>query len=537
MKNILLTLILLFFNLLSFSANKLIDNENIPRISKTIYNGIQSTAPFYTLLGNSSNPGGGMIIADKWILTAGHTAGYSPVYVGANNRNNLPLPLNVKTSITPISFSNTPNPSNDIGLIQLAQPITYSSTVAPIKLASSINFSMWESGQNGYVYGMGFTNSGNLSQVLLSTNVNLLSNTSSTSEKKIYASGPNTNDACNGDSGGPLTNLSSPGNTSTRAIGIVSSNLFGDAQAGCGQGGKYTKISEYLQWIIETIHLNSGIEKICGNTTFTNLAFLPDGVTFNWSASPANLFTTISGSGLSFTTSNNGSNKGWGIVTLNLTLPDGTIFSINSKPIWVGSPENVFLTTDGTFNINYNSTSICKTIGYCMSASTGTGTPTATNFSYSGWPTYGSFLNTNTLNVPNDRICFGTNNTGSYYLTVYAYNGTCSIGKSIIVNVNNCGYRIAANPTQTTLSILLDSPLQTESIPDNIELYDEKNKSRRTLDLKQKKKDILLDPAHAFDLKKIDLDVADLPRGIYYLHMGFGSKKDNQVEKIRILLN
>lgn len=95
-----------------------------------LYNGIQSTAPFYSLLGNSSNPGGGMIIADKWILTAGHTAGYSPVYVGANNRNNLPLPLNVKTSRTPILFSNTPNPSNDIGLIQLAQPITYSSAVA-----------------------------------------------------------------------------------------------------------------------------------------------------------------------------------------------------------------------------------------------------------------------------------------------------------------------------------------------------------------------------------------------------------------------
>jgi hypothetical protein len=172
-----------------------------------------------------------------------------------------------------------------------------------------------------------------------------------------------------------------------------------------------------------------------------------------------------------------------------------------------------------------------------MSASTGTGTPTATHFTYSGWPSYGSFLNTNTLTVPNDRVCFGTNNTGSFYLTIKAFNGTCSTGKSIIVNVNNCGYRIASNPTQATLSILLDAPLQTESIPDNLDLYDEKNKSVKSLDLKQKKKDISIDPAHAFDLKKIDLDVADLPRGVYYLHLGFGSKKDNQVDKIRILLN
>lgn len=54
---------------------------------------------------------------------------------------------------------------------------------------------------------------------------------------------------------------------------------------------------------------------------------------------------------------------------------------------------------------------------------------------------------------------------------------------------------------------------------------------------KQHKKTARKSPAHAFDLKKIDLDVADLPRGVYYLHLGFGSKKDNQVDKIRILLN
>lgn len=512
-------------------------HKKITKATTAIINGAPTTAPFYALLGNSSSPGGGMIIADRWILTAGHTTLYYPVYAGAFDRNNLPSSRNILSAISHESFSDTPNPSNDIGLIQLSQPLTFSSTISPIKLASSANASMWDNGQSGNVYGMGFTSPGVLSQVLLNTNVNLINNSNSINEKKIYAAGPNNNDACNGDSGGPLTNFNGPTNFSTRAIGIVSSNLFGNAQVGCGQGGKYTKISDYLKWIIETIHLKNSPDKICGITTFSNLSLLPDGVTFNWSASPANLFTNTSGSGLTFITANNGSNKGWGIVTLNVTMPDGTSFSKPSNPIWVGSPENIILTSDGTFNINYNSTSICKSLGYCMSVSTGTGTPTATHFTYSGWPSYGSFLNTNTLTVPNDRVCFGTNNTGSYYLTVYANNGTCSIGKSILVNVNNCGYRIAANPTQSTLSILLDAPLQTESIPDNIELYDEKNKSTRSLDLKQKKKDISLDPVRAFDLKKIDLDVTDLPRGVYYLHLGFGSKKDNQVDKIRILLN
>ena len=517
-------------------ANK--QHKKTARTSPTIINGTATTAPFYVLLGDPSSSGGGMIIADRWVLTAGHTTGYSPVYAGIMNRNDINGNSALQVTYTNNEkFVNNPNPSNDIGLIKLSQPLSIESSLRAIKLASSANTYMWQNGQSGKVYGMGKTNTENYSQQLLTTNVSLVNNSSSVSEKKIYATGPNTNDACNGDSGGPLTNFSSPLDTTTIAIGIVSSNLAGDLQAGCGQGGKYTKISEHLRWIIETIHANNGTEKICGNTTFSNLRYLPDGVTFNWTASPAILFTNTSGSGTTFTTANNGSNKGWGIVTLNVTLPDGTSFSKPSNPIWVGSPENVQLTTDGTFSINYNSTSICKSLGYCMSASTGTGTPTATHFTYSGWPSYGSFLNTNTQVVTNDRVCFGTNNTGSYYLTVYAHNGTCSIGKSIIVNVNNCGYRIASNPTQSTLSILLDAPLQTESIPDNLDLYDEKNKSVKSLDLKQKKKDISIDPAHAFDLKKIDLDVADLPRGVYYLHLGFGSKKDNQVDKIRIILN
>jgi secreted trypsin-like serine protease len=533
-------LFIIFF--LSISASFAVptdkQNKKTARISPTIINGTATTAPFYVLLGDPSSSGGGMIIADRWILTAGHTTSYAPVYAGIDNRNSITnsSALQVKDRIKDL-YVNTPNPSNDIGLIQLSQPLIFSSTIAPIKLASSANASIWNNGQIGKVYGMGKTSTESYSQQLLTTNVNLLSNSSSVSEKKIYATGPYTNDACNGDSGGPLTNFSVSSDTSARAIGIVSSNLFGNAQFGCGEGGKYTKISDYLRWIIETIHLKSSPSKICGNTTFSNLSYLPDGVSFNWTASPANLFTNTSGSGLTFTTANNGSNKGWGIVTLNVTLPDGTSFSKPSNPIWVGSPENVQLTTDGTFSINYNSTSICKSLGYCMSASTGTGTPTATHFTYSGWPSYGSFLNTNTQVVTNDRVCFGTNNTGSYYLTVYANNGACSIGKSIIVNVNNCGYRIASNPTQSTLSILLDAPLQTESIPDNLDLYDEKNKSVKSLDLKQKKKDISIDPAHAFDLRKIDFDVADLPRGVYYLHLGFGSKKENQIDKIRILLN
>jgi hypothetical protein len=39
------------------------------------------------------------------------------------------------------------------------------------------------------------------------------------------------------------------------------------------------------------------------------------------------------------------------------------------------------------------------------------------------------------------------------------------------------------------------------------------------------------------DMERIDLDVKDLPRDIYYLHFTFGSDKDKQIDEIRILLN
>ena len=538
MKNSILIILCLLANYVAFSTpNPKIIKKKHPQITKII-NGTTTSAPFQVLLGSTSNPGGGMIIAGKWILTAGHTVTSSPVYVGVTNRNSLPTPRTTLSTHNHPSFSQTPNPSNDIGLIQLSQPISFNSTIAPIKLASSNNASLWNTGQSGYVYGFGQTNSGSLSQVLLRTNVNLQSNASSIAEKKIYATGPGTNDACNGDSGGPLTNLSNPGNSSTVAIGVVSSNLAGGAGAGCGGGGKYTKIADYLQWIIETIHFEGSPQFICGNTTFSNLSILPDGVSFTWTASPANLFTNSTGSGLTFTTAQNGNNKGWGTVSLKVNLPNGTSFTKISKQIWIGNPDNISLTTDGTFSIIGNNASICKNFGYCLNSSAiNNGKTTATSFTYSGWPISNAFLNTSTISTTNDKVCFGSNNTGSYYLTIYANNGSCSIGRSILVQVNSCGYKIASNPAQTTLSILFESPQQLESIPDNIDLYDEKQKAIKSVDLKQKKKETNTKVSLVQDMEKIELDVKDLPRGIYYLHLTFGNNNDKHIEEIKILLN
>ena len=135
--------------------------------------------------------------------------------------------------------------------------------------------------------------------------------------------------------------------------------------------------------------------------------------------------------------------------------------------------------------------------------------------------------------VPNNQACFGASAAGTYILTVTAntlYNNICGTNsKNIIIQVNSCGYRIAQNPTQTSLSVLFDNPELKESIPTQLDLLDEKSgKVIKTL-TKANKEETLLKKGDSSLL----MDVANLPRGLYYLHLTFG----NKVDKVRVILN
>lgn len=496
--------------------------------------------PYQVLISGGSD-GGGTIVAKKWILTAAHVA---------NAGSSLQLKAGVISrtgsggqSVTykqhirhPAYNSSINSPLNDVALIEVNESFTYNGEVDAVKLASANNSGLWAVGNQPIVSGFGkISSGGSLSNELRRVNVQITSVDNRNS--KIRAGGNGGNDSCQGDSGGPLT-------ASNTQIGIVSSG------GTCGTGGDYMMVSKYLDFITQTIHLFGTPDLVCGSTTFENLSNLPDGVSFQWSASPSNYFTLSSGSGLTFTTANNGSPAGKGTITLTVTTPTGTY--THNKEVWVGKPAPVTLTTDGTFSISGNSTSICKGLGYCMTASStvalqltssspSTNTypisnknyATATGFSYSGWPTFNSFFNTSTVSVSNDRTCFGTNNTGSYFLTINASNacGTGSVG-SIIVQVNNCGYRVFPNPAQTTLAIEFENPELVESIPDLVEIQEEKSqKVIKSKDLKTMK-----EKYSPTAYSRVDFDVANLPRGGYYVQMTYDERSQRQKETIRIIL-
>jgi Trypsin/Secretion system C-terminal sorting domain len=347
-------------------------------------------------------------------------------------------------------------------------------------------------------------------------------------------------DACQGDSGGPLYASTNP-NSSSSEFNVLIGTVNGGT--GCGGGGAYMNVSKYLKWIVETILIEDTPNFLCGGSSVTleNIGKLPDGCTMGWSAFPSSLFLSTqivapASTGLTPTfkiTAASGA-SGEATIQINMLTPDGP-FTV-SKKIWIGQPGSINIVTDGTFNINGSNATICKTFGYCMTSNATNGNISSANsFSYSGWPISNSFFGPPTTSVIiNDRVCFGTNNTGSYFLTVYASNTCGTSSKNVIFQVNNCGFRVFPNPAQTTVAVEFEEPDKIESIPDIIDLVEEKSQKKvKSKDVKMiKEKEKNNHKAYG----KIEIDVSDLPRGVYYLNMSYENKNGSKVEQARVIL-
>ncbi|XP_026226379.1 complement C1r subcomponent-like [Anabas testudineus] len=235
-----------------------------------------NTIPWQVMLNLGRARGGGMIIADRWIMTAasvvsirGVTASNDTVkiYTGVTDiKRDMSSPVYAASVHVHPQYNNDVDYNNDIALIKLRDPITFNSSVMPVCLPAA--GATYQTGTMGLVSGFGITKADDwrvmsiklkyvyiplVDQETCTNSVNLMRRNDRTGlTNNMFCAGlpEGGKDSCSGDSGGPFV-LSDSGRY--WAAGIVSWGFD------CGQQGTYgvyTKVTNYLNWIHKTMQEN-----------------------------------------------------------------------------------------------------------------------------------------------------------------------------------------------------------------------------------------------------------------------------------------
>ncbi|XP_015726505.1 coagulation factor IX-like isoform X2 [Coturnix japonica] len=232
--------------------------------------------PWQVLIRDSRDIGfcGGSLINSRWVITAAHCLDLvrpHHVTIGDFDKYQRELKeqkIGVERSwIHPHYDSN--NYNGDIALLYLSSEVVYNEFAIPICLPSpNLAALLAEEGQVGMVSGWGATHSrGSTLRFLMRVRLPVVSmetcqqSTSRLVTDNMFCAGYGTEaaDACKGDSGGPFA---VPYQNTWFLLGIVS---WGDGCAERGKYGVYTRVSNYIPWIKETVESVADSEKFSIN--------------------------------------------------------------------------------------------------------------------------------------------------------------------------------------------------------------------------------------------------------------------------------
>ncbi|XP_071804691.1 trypsin-like [Asterias amurensis] len=209
---------------------------------------------------------GGTLISNQWVLTAAHclhpsdTADSYNVVVGSHDISDSGESTASSYPLEQIFIHedyNTITLDNDITLLKLSSPVSFSDYVNTACLPTSD----FPAGSNCVVTGWGNQETAHREFTLQQVDVPIISNTQCNqptwydghvTDNMIcagYASGGK--DSCQGDSGGPFVCKGSSG--AYEIAGVVS---WGYGCADARNPGVYTKVSNYISWINNTISNN-----------------------------------------------------------------------------------------------------------------------------------------------------------------------------------------------------------------------------------------------------------------------------------------
>lgn len=262
-----------------------VPTESFSRVQQRIFGGYATKIQSFPWQVYFESPrGGGALIDEYWVLTAAHVVegNSDPVmYVGSTLlkidwlRNAQRL-ITERVIIHPgwkqeDDLNTRTNFDNDIALVQLKDPVKMGPTVAPICLPETSSDYNPSEGDLGLISGWGRTeNRTNVVQLrgaklpitslekckqVKEENPKARSNDYVFTDNMICA-GEKGVDSCEGDSGGafalPVPNVKDP---KFYVAGLVS---WGKK---CGTYGIYTKVKNYVDWILKTMQENSGPKK------------------------------------------------------------------------------------------------------------------------------------------------------------------------------------------------------------------------------------------------------------------------------------